>query len=70
MGDADIGGSAVEKGDEHLSARIDSDSYRRIRIAAAQRDESIAEFLRESVSETLAELEEGNSNQNPIAASS
>lgn len=51
---------AVEKGEEHLSARIDSESYRRIRVAAAERDESIAEFLRNSVTETLAELDQGN----------
>lgn len=61
MGRENSGDTAtVEKGEEHLSARIDEDSYRRIRIAAAERDESIAEFLRNSVTETLAELEEGN----------
>jgi uncharacterized protein (DUF1778 family) len=61
---------AVEKGEEHLSARIDEDSYRRIRIAAAERDESIAEFLRNSVTETLAQLEEGNQRMQTAAASS
>lgn len=60
----------VKKGEEHLSARIDEDSYRKIRIAAAERDESIAEFLRNSVSETLAELERGNQRGRTAAASS
>lgn len=62
--------TTVEKGEEHLSARIDEASYRRIRIAAAERDESIAEFLRNSVTETLMELEEGNQRTAKVAASS
>ena len=66
----DADGEQVKKGEEHLSARIDEDSYRRIRIAAAERDESIAEFLRNSVSATLAELDEGNRRMQTAAASS
>ena len=50
----------VKKGDEHLGARVDSDTYRMVRIAAAERDEPMTEFVRNAVADALAELEEGN----------
>jgi uncharacterized protein (DUF1778 family) len=53
----------VEKGEEHLSARVDEDSYHQIRVAAAANNQSMAAFLREAAADALAELDEGNPNR-------
>jgi uncharacterized protein (DUF1778 family) len=53
----------VEKDEEHLSARVDEDSYHQIRVAAAANNQSMAAFLREAAADALAELDEGNPNR-------
>jgi uncharacterized protein (DUF1778 family) len=68
MGDADANDTTVEKGEEHIGARVDEATHRKIRIAAAERDEPMTDFIRYAVGKTLAELEEGNRTNPPTAA--
>lgn len=67
MGEADGRDTAVEKGEEHIGARVDEDTHRKIRIAAAERDEPMTDFIRYAVGKTLAELEEGNAAKVPMS---
>lgn len=70
MGERENSGTTVEKGDEHIGARVDEDTHRKIRVAAAERDEPMTDFIRYAVGKTLAELEEGNPKATAATASS
>ena len=70
MGEADDDELTVEKGEEHIGARVDSETHRRLRVAAAERDEPMTDFIRHAVAKALAELDEGNGNQTAKAAAS
>lgn len=67
MGD-DTDSIDVQDGDNHLSARVDDKSHRSVKIAAAQRDESMAEFVRYAVDRALKDLEEGEEGNGCVAA--
>ena len=61
---------AVEKGDEHLGARVDAETYKRVRVAAAENDEPMTDFVRKAVAAALSELDEGNQKKRAATASS
>lgn len=68
MGRPEESDTEVEKGEEHLGARVDSETYRQVRIAAAQRDEPMTDFIRHAVADALAELDEGNVRSAPTTS--